>query len=149
MLLGPEMFCTAAHVWRSLLCTLGRDPFEATESLCCNTHGTHDVQDMQDMHSTFTRRLHQNEQGSAGSGASEQVLAVFTPVELQQAIEDGVTHIEIQQHMALSTLPLRGLRNSELTAVLGGVPSSVLSIQVRSQPCLPETECLSRQHKGI
>eukprot|EP00892_Ulva_mutabilis_P005951 jgi/Ulvmu1/3728/UM173_0001.1 len=65
----------------------------------------------------------------SGPGSLEHVLAVTSPVELQEAIENGVAHIEIQSHMALSTLPLRPLRQSALTAVLGGVPGTVLSIQ--------------------
>lgn len=87
--------------------------------------------DVQGIQNHWRRRLHQAAVASGDSPASEQVLAVFTPVELQEAIANGAPHIEIQQHMALSTLRLRALRNSELTAVLGGVPSTVLSIQVR------------------
>lgn len=77
------------------------------------------------------RRLLQAAEVQDDSAGPPRILTVFNPGELQDAIEDGVEHIEIQQHMALSTLRLRELRDSELTAVLGGVPRSTLTIKAR------------------
>lgn len=77
------------------------------------------------------------------AGPAEEVLAVSTPVELQRAIENGSPHIQIRSHMALSALPLLPLTNSALTAVLGGIPSTVLSIQVPRLIC---RFCARRMH---
>ena len=88
------------------------------------------LHDSQELHIESRRHLHQQDQTNDDASASGRVLAVSTAVELQEAIENGVAHIQIHSHMALSTLPLRPLRESTLTAVLGGVPSTVLSIEV-------------------
>jgi hypothetical protein len=88
----------------------------------------------------------------AGAANYEGVRYVTTPQELQAAVADGARHIQITDHLDLTTLePSMILPNSFLPTILG-ISKSTLSIQVRSSPVLCQKVgrlCCACMHKTI
>ena len=77
------------------------------------------------------RGLRQNTQTDVAVAASKiiTITVVNNAEELQIAIEQGAEHIEVRQHLDISKLSIDA---AEGPALLGQVPESVKSLQVRT-----------------
>jgi hypothetical protein len=69
-----------------------------------------------------------------------QVTAVSTPQQLLTAVTRGDTHIEVRQHLDLTTVTARD--NIEDPVLLGNLPESIQSIRVRYACMLQACMCL-------
>lgn len=78
------------------------------------------------------RALQQTEQTSGASGTKPiSVTVVSTAGDLQEAIRQGIEHIELRRHIDLRELALDA---AEGPALLGNVPASVKSLQACPVP---------------
>lgn len=86
------------------------------------------------------RRLHDTSPGAP-------VVTATTARQLQAAIVSGAEHIEIRQHLDLTTLSILESDGespvNQDDAILGAVPSSVKSIRVRPLSAEPLAICAS------
>ena len=91
-----------------------------------------------------------HDQGVAAGTVATAPRKVNTPDELLQAITDGIPHIELRQHMDLSSLTLLhasgGIPHAEPHSILGELPATVQTIRVSLTPILTTLRLVQAPH---
>jgi hypothetical protein len=102
------------------------------QCVLAHTQGAEQVLKYQGNLPSAMRRSLQQVSGPAGAINNEGVRYVKTPEELQAAVSEGARHIQITDHLDLTTLePSKIFPTSSLPTILG-VSNNTVSIQVLS-----------------